>query len=94
MPASSVAPRLPPGLVQTYADFLGVDPTQLAELTPEWVEDRNHQLVRPLAQIAANQGFPENWRSVTNASDAQESAGEGGGQAVGLLGSSHRGVKG
>jgi len=87
-------PRLPPGLAQAYARFLGVDPAQLAELTPQWVEDRYHQVVRPLAQIAANQGFPENWRSVADATDAQESVAEGGGQAVGLLGSPEYEIKG
>lgn len=80
-------PGLPRRLAQAYADFLGVEPSQLMGLTPQWIEDRYHQLVRPLAQIAANQGFPTGWRSVSEDGDTQEIAAEGGGQTMRLLGS-------
>jgi hypothetical protein len=83
-------PSLPLGLAQVYAEFLGVAPPQLIELSSEWIDDPYHQMIRPLAQIAANQGFPTEWHSVSEAGDAQEFATEGGGQAIGLLDSRQR----
>lgn len=87
-------PSLPRDLALAYVEFLGVAPAQLEELSPQWIEDRYYELIGPLAQIAANQGFPTNWRAVADASDAQEFAGEGGGQARGLLRSVKREAKG
>ncbi|TPM23822.1 HNH endonuclease domain-containing protein [Mesorhizobium sp. B2-3-6] len=81
-------PGLPPGLAEAYAGFFGVDPPQLVGLTQQWIEDRYDQLIRPLAQLAANQGFPTDWRSAADAGDAQDSAIEGGGQVIGLIASS------
>lgn len=81
-------PALPPGLAEAYAGFFGVDPSQLVGLTQQWIEDRYSQLIRPLAQLAANQGFPTDWRSVADAGDAQDSTVEGGGQVTGLIPSS------
>lgn len=87
-------PSLRRGLAQTYAEFLGVDPSQLIGLTPQWIEDRYQQVVRPLAQIAANQGFPTDWRNVPTSSDTRKFVTEGGGKTMNLLASPKYKMKG
>lgn len=81
--------RLPSGLAEAYAGFFGVSPSQLSGLTQNWIEERYSQLIRPLAQIAANQGFPAHWHNVADTGDAQDFAREGGGEANGLIASRH-----
>jgi hypothetical protein len=71
--------RLPRALANAYAQFLGVEADGLAHVTPGVVEDRYQKLVRPLAQIAADQGFPTNWRNPSDIRAPEEFAAEGGG---------------
>lgn len=58
---------LPRGLAEVYSEFFGVAPSHLMGLSSASIEDRYHQVIRPLAQIAANQGFPAEWYSASDA---------------------------
>lgn len=55
-------PDLPPAVVRGYSDFLGFDVTGPGRPPRDVVASRYRDLVRPLAQIASNQGFPGGWR--------------------------------
>jgi hypothetical protein len=48
---------LPPALARGYAAFLGVETAALSDLSIVDIIDHFERVIRPLAQIAANQGF-------------------------------------
>jgi hypothetical protein len=56
-------PVLPPTVARDYSEFLRVPVKGLAALDARDVARRYNEVVRPMAQIAANQGFPQGWRS-------------------------------
>lgn len=49
-------------IAQDYAEFFGVDAASLSTLSPKTILARLEEVIRPLAQIAINQGFPSSWR--------------------------------
>lgn len=72
-------PGLPRSLAASYGEFLGIDPHALASLTSELVLAHYGRVIRPLAQIAINQGFPSDWQCPDTDLLTKEFASKGGG---------------
>lgn len=54
--------EIPGEMARSYSDFLRIEIAGSRELLEEKLHERYRDVVRPLAQIAANQGFVEGWR--------------------------------
>jgi hypothetical protein len=80
-------PELPARLKAGYAEFLGQDIARLDGILKREVVERYEEVIRPLAQIAVNQGFPGQWRG---ANDRRAKRIEDGGNRLSLLGSVRR----
>jgi hypothetical protein len=52
---------LPRALAAAYSEFMGVPVRALAAVDANAIADRYEAIVRPLAQIAVNNGFPADW---------------------------------
>lgn len=80
-------PDLPRDLALGYAELLQVDLPRLPTISAEALDQRYCDLVLPLAQIAANQGFPRDWQPSrgTLAIHSSDTAKAGGSRPV-LLG--------
>lgn len=54
---------LPAALRGSYAELLGFEVCERTQIDADLVTTRYEAVIRPLAQIALNQGFPAGWRS-------------------------------